>query len=88
MRSWRPSRVGSGGVRGGHVLSPGTPAFSHPWENATRTKFALAILASRISVTPPREHVPAANAGTIVDGVVALRFGAVTLSLSKGERVS
>ncbi|HEX3465422.1 MAG TPA: hypothetical protein VHS78_15340, partial [Candidatus Elarobacter sp.] len=60
--------------------SPGTPAFSHPWENATHTQFAPAILAPRIAVMPRRNHVPAPNAGTIV------RMSPnVILSLSKDE---
>ena len=46
------------GVRGGHVVPSGTPAISRPWEIATRTQFALAILASRIAVTPRRDNIP------------------------------
>src|ERR1700681_49888 len=65
------------GVRGGHMPSPGTPAISRPWEIATRIKFALGILAPRISMTPRREHVPTPNAR--LD-----RGSSVTLSLSKG----
>jgi hypothetical protein len=51
------------GVRGGHVASLGTPAISHPWEIATRTKSALGILPPPISVTPLRGNMPAPNAG-------------------------
>jgi hypothetical protein len=30
----------------------GTPAFFHPWKNATREQFVLGILPSRIASTP------------------------------------
>src|SRR5581483_5286544 len=54
-----------GGVRGGDTLSLRTPAFSRPGKTLLPTQFALAILAPRIAVAPPRERVPAPNAGTV-----------------------
>ena len=71
------------GVRGGHIAWLGTPAISHPWEIATRTNFALAILAPRNSVTPQPGNVPAPNA---CDDIVKRRYN-VILSLSKDEPI-